>query len=813
MPSYTITDPQTRKTVTLTGDSPPTEAELSQIFATVNAAPSAVATDRKPLPPAAPPTSGRGAPPAGAARGAMPANGRGAPPPSRVAGPPALQALNAVAEMGHEPNTAGTLLRHVGAQLDPRGLAQVAAHPIQAYQGIAAAHENVRKQMIESFDKGDYLEAARHLLGYVIPAVGPILDEAGNRTGRGEYAAGIGDTLGLAAATVGPKALSEAGGLSIRAPLTNGNPVEAAAVRFGQDRGIPVDAGTASGNRFVKGIQAVADHSPGGSLVAEHAKTNTAAQLTRVAGELSDRAHPDPVTAEQAGHSVRGAVQKLTGDLGAQADQAYGKLREIEADPKHSQLFPTAPEGSPAAKSILGKLAAGLESGQAPTSAELRMMRQIEAELDMQPYQRGKLVNDGGEMSSRSHYARGQSNADVYHEILQAAPGTSDISGAEMVGAIRKTLSTGEWSNASRGAFDVARARLRSGTSGPLLPSNTPLVGSLERVNLPVDVSAAQKSLQALYDRLKRESELVPLQGDKGRALVALDRLVNGPAVASVSTVDAVLGDLKAMARADIPELRTQGQGVAAEAVKQLDRQVRAAVAKAGEPAVSALEGGRSATVAKYQVGDVLKSLHDEPVHIYRQATAPKDAEIGLLRQVQEAAPGEVQKIGRAYLDDLFGQATAEGGFDKAAKLQADWQRMGPETKKILFPDAKHRVELDRFFLLAKKLAERPNPSGSALVGSQAAGFALMFTNPAAGVPIAIGGTALSALLHSQAGVRALTRALSVNVGPAVAPAVKAAAATNVIRIARELEIPLPKAAQGPSSDSEPGMSGATPAR
>ena len=36
MPQYTITDPTTQKTITLTGDSPPTEIELSEIFAKVS---------------------------------------------------------------------------------------------------------------------------------------------------------------------------------------------------------------------------------------------------------------------------------------------------------------------------------------------------------------------------------------------------------------------------------------------------------------------------------------------------------------------------------------------------------------------------------------------------------------------------------------------------------------------------------------------------------------------------------------------------------------------------------------------------------
>jgi hypothetical protein len=41
MPTYTVTDPQTKKVVKLTGDSPPTEADLTEIFGKLNSAPAA----------------------------------------------------------------------------------------------------------------------------------------------------------------------------------------------------------------------------------------------------------------------------------------------------------------------------------------------------------------------------------------------------------------------------------------------------------------------------------------------------------------------------------------------------------------------------------------------------------------------------------------------------------------------------------------------------------------------------------------------------------------------------------------------------
>ena len=100
-----------------------------------------------------------------------------------------------------------------------------------------------------------------------------------------------------------------------------------------------------------------------------------------------------------------------------------------------------------------------------------------------------------------------------------------------------------------------------------------------------------------------------------------------------------------------------------------------------------------------------------------------------------KVAPDELPKIGRAFLDNLMGQATAEGGFGHAKKLYADWQRVGPDTKRLLFKDPALVRDLDSFFLLAKRLSDTPNPSGTALTLNAGAQFGLVFTNPTVGVP------------------------------------------------------------------------------
>lgn len=304
------------------------------------------------------------------------------------------------------------------------------------------------------------------------------------------------------------------------------------------------------------------------------------------------------------------------------------------------------------------------------------------------------------------------------------------------------------------------------------------------RTPLAVDVSAAMKEMLPLYNQLKRESELgIPMQGAKGRTLAALDGLMNGPSVASLSTVDAALSDLKAMSRgADMAELRTSGQATAAQAVQKLDAQVRAAAAKAGPDVLAALNEGRAATKAKYVKADVLDMLSGEPGQVYRQLTQNKDSGVEKLRAVQQVAPKELPNIARAYLEDLMQTATQEGGFGHADKLWSEWNKLGPEAKKRLFPDKGHVEALDNFFLLAKRIKENPNPSGTAQVLNAPK---LNFMEALAYVPA----KAMAQMLFNPKAVNYLTQARMV--GRAPSRAAQAAAMANLTKAAQSAGLSL----------------------
>lgn len=300
-------------------------------------------------------------------------------------------------------------------------------------------------------------------------------------------------------------------------------------------------------------------------------------------------------------------------------------------------------------------------------------------------------------------------------------------------------------------------------------------------IPLAVDVAAAKTALRPLYEQLLRESELnIPMHGGKGRTLAALDGLMRGPDLQMLSVVDAALGDLKAMARTkDLPALRTQGQATAAEAVKALEAQVAAAARAGGPDVFAALQRGRQATIGKHETAAVRDMLAGEPRQIFNQLTAGKDVGLERLRAVSQQAPREIPKIARAYLEDLMQKATAEGGFGHADALWADWQRLGPETKAILFRDRALIKDLDNFFLLAKRAAANPNPSGTASV--------LTAFNVGT-VPLT---HTLARMLYSRRGVQALTRGMTLSLsrrGRTVAAG--AAQVSELAKIAREFAEP-----------------------
>lgn len=413
----------------------------------------------------------------------------------------------------------------------------------------------------------------------------------------------------------------------------------------------------------------------------------------------------------------------------------------------------------------------------------------------------GSMVAKGAEEAAQQALAkRGrQLAADAYPK----GPVTPETAGANVVEGVRKQAAA--FQETANAGYDRLRAleknpkNQRSVITGETqrftgkTPEGNEIYAKVpvrENMGFPVDLREAKRQLRPMYDQLKRQYPVTQAQSSPG--LKALENIIDGPDFAPLSQVDADLGAIKTLARSDVPGFKTQGQGTAATGIAPLERAISRTVAEFGQNIGDTLKAGRIATTAKYEALKLFESFKYEPVKAFKQATETNDAAIGKLREIQQQSPDVVPQIGRALLDQFMDAATSEGGFKGAQGLQAKWQNIGPQTKRLLFGDPAYIKSLDQFFLLAKKMAENPNPSGTAHTAALTAQAVAPVVSLVNGQwMLALGSTAVQVpayavakLMHSPRGVRALMRGMTIPKSNAAAATAATVELTNAARAA-----------------------------
>lgn len=601
--------------------------------------------------------------------------------PQQPAGPKSIldRVVDSVAEFAKGANQTANPFTHESLQ----GNANLVAHPLHTGQSMLEAQGHLAEAAKDSFKQGNYIDGIRHAVAYMLPLVGPAIDKAGNDAGNGEVAKGLGEAAGIALPAVAPELLK-----NVEIPVTpkvpsSLNPVEQAAVQFGADKGIPMPAATQTGNKFVKGAQAIAQNQPLGAPIAAQAVRRTEGALTRVAGDLADAAHPTPVSAESAGQSVTGSVERNIASQNAIADKAYGEFRDIVNHPNNTR---------------------------------------------------------------------------------QVQTGTSQVQQPTVLGPNGQPVSGGA-------------------TTVPIT----------EDIQLPVDMRDIKDALKPQYEDMQQWME--PAKRNSSAGFQAIKSIVDGPDYIAAEQAEKGLGGLKTLARVDNPELRNVSQGIGANAAKMLQDKIDNTVfmGDRGTEAMTALWKGRAATATKMEIADVAKQLRTEPVQTFNKLVWQNDTGIDFLRKVAAQAPQDMPKVGRAFVQQLFDTATQEGGFNRSQSILRDWQKLGPETKEILYRSPALRADLDKFFTLANKLSENPNPSGSAVVGYSMVPAGMMLHDPISGTAYLLGGAGMAKLLYSPSGVRLLTEGMKAS----PASAASAARIAQIVKIAGDdaKVIPFPKAA------------------
>lgn len=572
---------------------------------------------------------------------------------------------------GGDPTT-GDLLKTSGKEflktVNPVAVVADAAKaiisPRKTFENVKAAQGSEFDKAKASFRKGYYGDAVTHGMAGLLPGVGPLVMHTAEALGltneqsdkkepvdQEKAAKAFGQFAGVGAMAIAPDVISKVRGSStfqkvrdsLKSKPTPTNAVDDAAVAFADAEGIPIPAGTRTGNKAVKGAQALSASSPLGAPIARKAMRNTEAALQSKAAELAEQTGPS-ATAESAGAGIRSKIEQRISRLKNEADQAYEGFRQIEADPKNIKQVQTG--------------------ARTETSTVLD--------------------------------AQGQ-------PITRQVPITQDIP-------------------------------------------------------LPVDIRPVKEALAPIYEDMQKWME--PAKRNASAGYQAIKSILESDDHIPASQAEKGLGGLKTLARADNADLRNVNQGIGAKAVTELQSAIDSAVSQT-PGAMQALSEGRAAHASKMAVADVLNQIREEPVQAFNQAIWKNDTGIERLREIQKYAPGEMKTVGRAFVEQLFDKTTEDGGISKTQGVLSKWRSLGPETKKILFPDPVLRDRLNNFLVLANKVAENPNPSGSAVVGQLIPGAGLMVANPAAGGAWLLGGAATAKLLYSPNGIKLLKTALT----------------------------------------------------
>lgn len=298
----------------------------------------------------------------------------------------------------------------------------------------------------------------------------------------------------------------------------------------------------------------------------------------------------------------------------------------------------------------------------------------------------------------------------------------------------------------------------------------------LKTFETATDIGKAQSELRGIVDELAQTMPEFQRQSSPG--FTALKQIVDGPEVVDALTADRNLSAVKALLRESggaSKYLSSKSKRLAAITVDALTKSFDDALGKAGGDALLKLNQGRKAVVRYHDVAELLSSLPKnaagelEPVGVYSRLTSGGDRNIRLLEEIHKMAPKETAELGHTFLTGMLDKATAEGGFGRATGVVADWNRLGPNTKRILFGDSFKTSQIDKFLLAAKRLTVDVNPSGTAklLTAIGPAGIALSaLLNPATAASMAGGAYAskkAAELLLTKGGAPLMRQLITLN--------------------------------------------------
>lgn len=476
-------------------------------------------------------------------------------------------------------------------------------------------------------------------------------------------------TAGLAGGAVGAAAGAAKGAISKVAQLTEDvDPARAAAAQFGAREGIPVDPATRTGSPFLRHAKKFLTAGPKAPVAEELAQKQS--EAFAAAGErLVERAAKgrDVVSPAHTGQSVVGKLHGLLDQFAEVADQQWNGFRAalrvsgqtitVDRTPLINGLRP-----------IYEKLSRTLTPAQKELSPAYKYLEEI-MELGQ----------------TRTVGASPARTVTISRTVTRTPPPSS---GTSTVNVRQQTTTTYHTPSPIQ-------------TQGGLSSQSTSAAG--------VTQTQTQRTIPARPGTVRQ---------------------VGGPLQVDIETALADLHALGQAARLEGGQIaRDLGTGLAAKVLKEYRQVVDSAVASANPQLLRVLNNARAMTTKKYQVINLMKDMGVrageragefvyEPAKVFNRLTQPGDAGVALLRRLAAVDRRELPRVGATLLQGLLERSSAKGAeqsFSRAASVLNQWNKIGPETKRVLFGDQLTR-DLDQFFRLGKYLSENPNPSNTGVV-------------------------------------------------------------------------------------------------
>lgn len=244
------------------------------------------------------------------------------------------QGLAATVPFGHElgPQSLGNLAMNVGEVMNPvtlaKGVYGAVTHPVDTVRGIVRAQVDEGRKAIDLAKQGRRTEALGHGIAAALPLLGPAAAAAGEQGAEGDISGMVGKGIGL----VAPFGVTSAVPKAVEVPaLMKADSAAADALALAERENIPISAATATGNPYVKSLQHMVDRSLAGSIVAGRAGRAEATGLATLGEQLAAKARPMAVTASEAGEAAQKGISGVVSTQRGIANDAYGRLREMEA--------------------------------------------------------------------------------------------------------------------------------------------------------------------------------------------------------------------------------------------------------------------------------------------------------------------------------------------------------------------------------------------------------------------------------------------------------------------------------------------------